>query len=569
MQKRWMYKKLPEQSDIKSLCKAINVSAPIASILLQRGISNFQSAKNFFRPSLNDLHDPFLMKDMDLAVDLLYKKIRKNEKILIYGDYDVDGTTSVALVFQYLSHLSDKLEYYIPDRYSEGYGVSEKGMAYAVANDFSLIITIDCGIKAVDTLLKATVAGIDVIVCDHHLPGSTLPPATAVLDPKRDDCNYPYKELSGCGIGFKLLQGLYDKYNTGISPFEYLEYVAVSIAADIVPITGENRILAYYGIKKLNEDPSPGLKALLEVSSRKCPLDISDIVFGLAPRINAAGRIKHAHSAVKLLIAKSPEEAMEYAAKINIKNDDRRKVDALITEEALSMIMANNQLQLAKSTVLFKQDWHKGVIGIVASRCIEKFYRPTIILTESNKKATGSARSVPGFDLYKAIEACSDLLEQYGGHTHAAGITMDVANVPLFQQRFEEVVAKNISEDLLVPPVEIDIEIGFDQITSNFFNILGQMGPFGPDNLSPLLVTKDVKASGIKIIKDKHIKFTVTKAGQSNRFEAIAYNMIDIVEVIRNGEPFDIAYSLELNEYMGLKSIQLVVKDIKKEETIV
>ena len=563
MQKRWIYKELPAESAIKSLCNAINVSTPVASILLQRGITDYDSARKFFRPSLKHLHDPFLMQDMEQAVDLLYKKIQGNEKILIYGDYDVDGTTSVALVFRYLSHFTDKIEFYIPDRYSEGYGVSDEGMAYAVTNEFGLIITLDCGIKAVNTLKKAADNGIDIIVCDHHLPGNSLPPATAILDPKRRDCRYPYKELSGCGIGFKLLQGFSQKYHPEKDPVDYLDYVAVSIAADIVPITGENRVLTFYGMKKLSEDPSPGLKALLDISGRKYPLDVNDIVFGIAPRINAAGRIKHADAAVKLLLAKTSEEASEYASNINIKNDDRRKVDALITEEALSMINDNNKLQLAKSTVLFKEDWHKGVIGIVASRCIEKYYRPTIILTESNNKATGSARSVSGFDVYEAIEACSDLLEQFGGHTHAAGLTMDIANVPLFQQRFEEVVAQKITQDLLVPPVEIDLDLDFDQITSNFFKVLSQMGPFGPENLSPIFVTTGVKASGIKLINDKHVKFTATKDGQSRKFEAIAYNMADAHEVIRTGDPFDLAYSVELNEYMGFKSIQLLVKDIK------
>lgn len=563
MQKRWLYKDIPDTQQIKLLCQAINISKPIATILLQRGVFDYNSAKDFFRPSVDHLHDPFQMKDMDIAVDLVAENIKKGGKILVYGDYDVDGTTSVALVYQYLSKLTSNIEYYVPDRYTEGYGVSEKGMSYAITNDFNLIITLDCGIKATNTLLKAKEAGIDIIVCDHHLPGDNLPPANAVLDPKRSDCSYPYKELSGCGIGFKLLQGHFQKYNPPVNPFDYIELVAVSIAADIVPITGENRVLTYFGLKKLNENPSPGLKALMDISASRPPMDVSSVVFNIAPRINAAGRITHADVAVDLLISKTEEEAAEHASKINVKNDDRRKVDALITEEALAMIEGNNQLQLAKSTVLFKNDWHKGVIGIVASRCIEKFYRPTIILTESNNKATGSARSISGFDVYKAIEACSDLLEQYGGHTHAAGLTMDISKVALFQKRFEEVVAQNISDDMLVPLLEIDIRLNFEQVTPNFFNVLMQMAPFGPYNLSPLFVTSDVVATGIKTINDKHLKFTVNQQGRTKKFEVIAYNMINFNEILRNGTPFDLAYSLELNNYMGYKSIQLVAKDIK------
>lgn len=563
MQKRWIHKNLPDQNDIERLCKAINISIPMASILLQRGVNDYESARKFFRPSLDQLHDPFLMKDMDIAVDLLADAIQNKHKILIYGDYDVDGTTSVALVYRYLSHLTDAIDYYVPDRYTEGYGVSEKGIEYAHENNVSLLITLDCGIKAVNTLQKAVDLGMKVIVCDHHLPGNQTHPAHAVLDPKQKECSYPYKELSGCGIGFKLLQAYYNSFQPPVDPFNFIDYVAVSIAADIVPINGENRILSSYGIKKLASSPCAGLKALLEISSSKKEPDINDIVFGIAPRINAAGRIKHAKAAVALLISKDTDEANAYAESINLKNDDRRKVDSIITEEALSMIAADSKLQLAKSTVLFKNDWHKGVIGIVASRCIEKFYRPTIILTEHGNKATGSARSVPGFDLYKAIEECSDLLEQFGGHTHAAGLTMDIKNIPMFQERFERIVSQTIPEDLLIPPVEIDIPIDFDDITPNFFNVLMQMMPFGPQNLAPVFATANIKAMGVKIINEKHIKFTAVQSGQQKKFEAIAYNMIEKNEILQNGMPFDLAFSLELNNYKGLRSIQLVVKDIK------
>lgn len=564
MQKRWIYKDLPDQEKINRLCKDINVSTPTASILLQRGIINFEDAKNFFRPSWDHLHDPFLMKNMDKAIDILTTVLQEKQKILVYGDYDVDGTTSVALVYRYLSHMTDAIEYYVPDRYTEGYGVSEKGIAYAAANNFNLIITLDCGIKAVNNIKKAVDLGMKVIVCDHHLPGENLPPAHAVLDPKRNDCNYPYKELSGCGIGYKLIQAYYLKNKPQVDPVDFIDYVAVSIAADIVPITGENRTLAYFGIKKLRSNPCPGLKALLEVSGSKKDPDVTDIVFGIAPRINAAGRIKHAKAAVELLVSQDLSSVKEFAANINVKNDDRRKVDSIITEEALAMIEVDTKLQLAKSTVLFKNDWHKGVIGIVASRCIEKFYRPTIILTEHDNKATGSARSIPGFDLYKAIEACSDLLEQFGGHTHAAGLTLDVKNVPVFQERFERIVAENISAELLIPPIEIDIPLSFDQVTTNFFNVLMQMMPFGPGNLSPVFSVSDIKALGVKIINEKHIKFTAQQSGQKKKFEAIAFNMIDKIEFLQNGTPFDMAFSLELNSYRGLRSIQLVVRDIKQ-----
>ncbi|MGK7389490.1 MAG: single-stranded-DNA-specific exonuclease RecJ [Candidatus Cyclobacteriaceae bacterium M2_1C_046] len=564
MQKRWIYKNLPDQEKVQHLCTEINVSTPTASILLQRGICNYTDAKNFFRPTLDQLHDPFLMKDMDKAIDLLTKVLHAKEKILVYGDYDVDGTTSVALVYRYLSKITDSIEYYVPDRYTEGYGVSEQGIAYAAANHFNLIITLDCGIKAVNNIKKAVDLGIKVIVCDHHLPGAELPPAHAILDPKRNDCPYPYKELSGCGIGYKLIQAYQLKNKSAADPAELIDYVAVSIAADIVPITGENRTLAYYGIKKLADDPCPGLKALLDVSGSKNIPDVTDIVFGIAPRINAAGRIKHAKSAVELLVSQDLDSVKEFAANINVKNDDRRKVDAIITEEALAMIEADTKLQLAKSTVLFKNDWHKGVIGIVASRCIEKFYRPTIILTEHNNKATGSARSIPGFDLYKAIEECGDLLEQFGGHTHAAGLTLDVQNIPMFQERFERIVAENLPDDLLIPPVEIDIPLNFDQVTTNFFNILMQMMPFGPENFSPVFSATNINAQGVKILNEKHLKFTAQQSGQRKKFDSIAFNMTDKLEFLQNGTPFDMAFSLELNSYRGLRSIQLVVKDIKQ-----
>lgn len=564
MKKRWIYKPLPSESAITKLCNEINVSRPIATILGQRGITDYNKAKNFFRPSLSDLHDPFKMKDMDKAAALLHEAVQNKDKILIYGDYDVDGTTSVALVYQYLSKITDNIKFYIPDRYTEGYGVSEKGIAEAIQDQVNLLITLDCGIKAINTIAKAKENGIKVIVCDHHLPGSELPPADAVLDPKRRDCSYPYKELSGCGLGFKLLQAYHQQYEVSIDPKDFLDYVAVSIAADIVPITGENRILAFYGLKKINQSPQPGLQALIKISASRRPLEISEVVFGIAPRINAAGRIAHAKAAVDLLIASNEKEADALAKKVNTKNDDRRQKDSLITKEALEMIEQNGKLGMARSTVLFKNDWNKGVIGIVASRCIEKFHRPTIILTESNNKATGSARSVPGFDIYQAIEECRDLLEQFGGHTHAAGLTMELAKVKLFQQKFEEVVSRNISDDALIPQVEIDVKINFDDIKPNFFKVLSQMAPFGPMNMSPVFVSSNLSAHNINIVKEKHLKFTVNQEGNSAKFDAIGFNMNEYQKIIQNGTAFDMAYSIEINNHKGLRTLQLVVKDIKK-----
>jgi len=449
MQKRWIYKNAPATEKMEALGKAINVNSNLATILLQRGITDFDSARDFFRPSLDHLHDPFLLKDMEHAVVRLRSAIDKNEKILIYGDYDVDGTTSVALVYSYLKSFYPNCDFYIPDRYAEGYGVSEAGIIWAEENNFSLIIALDLGIKASDMVTLATHKGIDFIICDHHLPGGDIPNAVAVLDPKRDDCDYPYKELSGCGLGFKLIQAFSRRYRKEEEIFDYLDLVVVSIASDIVPITGENRILAHFGLQKLNKDPRPGLKALKEIAGIRNELDISGIVFTLGPRINAAGRVAHARGAVQLLISSTEEEANALAEKINIKNDLRREFDLNITEEAIAMIEGNETLLLAKSTVLFKETWHKGVIGIVAARCVEKYYRPTVILTESNDKITGSARSVRDFDLYKAISGCSDLLEKYGGHKYAAGLTLDKSNLLAFQERFEQIVSSSITEEML------------------------------------------------------------------------------------------------------------------------
>ncbi|MCK6618430.1 MAG: single-stranded-DNA-specific exonuclease RecJ [Cyclobacteriaceae bacterium] len=564
VEKRWQYKQIPSQADIQSLGRALNLNPYLTTILLQRGISTVQEAKDFFRPSLEALPDPFLMRDMDQAVGRLRKAIDANEKILIYGDYDVDGTTAVALVYNYLSEFYTRCEIYIPDRNKEGYGISRAGVEYAGENNFTLIIALDCGIKAEDMVLLANNRGIDFIICDHHLPDENIPHAIAVLDPKRNDCNYPFKELSGCGLGFKLIQAFARRYGDEKKVFQYLDLVAVSIASDIVPITGENRILSYYGIKKLNENPLPGLKALKEVSSPKHELDVSSIVFTLGPRINAAGRVAHASAAVELLIAKTDAQAAERAQYVDSKNDLRREFDLSITEEALAMIEENETYRTGYSTVLFKESWHKGVIGIVAARCIEKFYRPTVILTESNGKITGSARSVNGFDLYRAIEQCSDLLEKFGGHKYAAGLTLEKQNLEAFRQRFEEVVSSQITNDQLSPIIEIDVPVKFDAITPRFLNILKQMAPFGPGNHKPVFEARNVFVfNALTNYKDRHLRFLAKQDGNDNILQAVAFDLADHYNRLATGERFNMAFTVEENIYNGNASIQLRIKDVK------
>jgi len=564
MERRWIYKEVPPQASIKKLSHEINTNAYLSAVLIQRGIEDFSSAKDFFRPALDHLHDPFLMKDMHHAVDRLKRAIDSGEKILVYGDYDVDGTTAVALVYSYLHQFYPHCEIYIPDRNKEGYGVSQAGVEWAEENGYTLIIALDCGIKASDMVVLADHKGIDFIICDHHLPDEKIPNAVAVLDPKRKDCEYPYKELSGCGLGFKLVQAFARQHRKEEEVYEYLDLVAVSIASDIVPITGENRILAHFGLKKLNESPLPGLKALKEISQLKNELDVSGIVFTLGPRINAAGRVAHASIAVELLISKSVEEALLLAEKVNLKNDLRRQFDSDTTGEALAMIDNDSTLRQAKSTVLFKNTWHKGVIGIVAARCIEKYYRPTVILTESNDKITGSARSVIGFDLYDAILNCSDLLEKFGGHKYAAGLTMDKGNLEAFQQRFEEVVAARITSDMLTPSIEIDTPISFDAITPKFINVLKQMAPFGPENQKPVFESRNVYVmNSLSNFKDRHIRFLAAQEGNSTIFQAVAFDLAEHYERLANGNSFRMAFTVEENQYNGNTSVQLRVKDIK------
>lgn len=564
MDKRWLFKDLPSQHQIDELSSLINTNPYLTTILLQRGIADFETARKFFRPSLDHLHDPFLMKDMDKAVKRLKHALDNEEKILIYGDYDVDGTTAVSLVYRYLHKFYPDCEVYIPDRYAEGYGVSRAGVEYASTNGFSLIIALDCGIKSSDLVQLADQKGIDFIICDHHLPGDSIPDAVAVLDPKRADCQYPCGELSGCGLGFKLVQAFARLYRKEEEVFEYLDLVAVSIASDIVPIVDENRVLAYFGLKKLNEDPMPGLKALKESAGIKNELDITGVVFTLGPRINAAGRVSHARAAVDLLIARTEDEAMALAEKLNLKNELRKEYDSSITEEALEMIERNDRIKPLKSTVLFKNSWHKGVIGIVAARCIEKFYRPTVILTESNNKITGSARSVNGFDLYQAILSCSDLLEKFGGHKYAAGLTLDASNLEAFQRRFEEVVSSSITPDMMTPVVEIDCSLPLDAVNAKFVNVLKQMGPFGPENTRPVFEAGNLYVfNSLSSFKDRHIKFLVGQEGGERVFQAIGFDMAGYYERISQGNPFRMAFTVEENVYNGNTSIQLRIKDIK------
>ncbi|MEP0986404.1 single-stranded-DNA-specific exonuclease RecJ [Ekhidna sp.] len=562
MEKRWVYKENPEAAIVEQLSKEININEYLAKILVQRGVRTFDEAKEFFRPSLSRLHDPFLMKNMDLAVNRLTEAVFSEEKILIYGDYDVDGTTSVSLIYLFLKQLSDKLEFYIPDRYTEGYGISKKGIDYAINNDFTLIIALDCGVRAIDRAAQAKAAGVDLIICDHHLPGDELPDAYALLDPKQEDCKYPFKELSGCGVGFKLLEGFCQQNTIEKEKlFEFLDLVAVSIASDIVPIVDENRILAFYGLKKLNQAPSAGLKSLIEISGKKNQFSISDVVFSIGPRINAAGRLTHAKESVNLLIGDETETSA-FADNLNDRNKERREFDQTITTEALEMIGAFKEDR--KSTVLFKKDWHKGVIGIVASRCIEHYHRPTIILTESKGKATGSARSVDGFDVHEAISECADLLEQFGGHTHAAGLTMPVKNVGKFIDRFEQIVSEKILPEQLIPKVEIDTEIPLSEITYKTYNIMNQMAPFGPQNMAPLFGTKNVIVDTLpKVLKEKHIKGFLHAENSTKLFEFIGFGMADKMDQIETGVPFHIGYHLEENNYMRNKSLILNLRDIR------
>jgi single-stranded-DNA-specific exonuclease len=563
---RWKIFDQPKSEDVQRLASAINADRVNATLLLQRGITDYDSARDFFRPAYNLIHDPFLMKDMDKAVQRVISALNKKEKILVYGDYDVDGTTSVALFYSYLISAGAQAGYYIPDRYGEGYGISFKGIDYAKENGYSLIVSLDCGIKANEKIDYANTKGVDFIICDHHLPGEKLPNAYAVLDPKREDCLYPYKELSGCGVGFKLAQAIQQELKKPFSELErYLDLVAISIAADIVPVTGENRTLCYFGLQEVNKLKRPGIKALYQTNNLKKELTVSDLVFVIAPRINAAGRIDHALRAAELLLSNDEKEAEAFAGGINQTNTNRKDIDQGMTAQAIEMIDSDLELINKKTTVVFNETWHKGVVGIVASRLIEKYYRPTIVLTKSDGMLTGSARSVKKFDIHTAIESCSDLLEQFGGHRHAAGLTMKPEKLEEFTRRFEEEVSKSITEDMLVPEIDIDLAIHFNEITSRFFSILRQFAPHGPGNMTPVFVTENVADTGwARIVGNNHLKLELYQQDNPTiKFHAIAFDKGDFLPFFQKKMPLKVCYSVAENHYNGNVSLQLVVRDIQ------
>lgn len=568
MEYRWNIHESGNTDTVQALAKSLNITPVLANLLVQRGITNFDEARDFFRPNLENLHDPFVMKDMDLAMERLQQALESEEKILVYGDYDVDGTTAVSLVYSFLRELTEQVLYYIPDRYTEGYGVSLQGIDYAKEQGCQLIIALDCGIKAHKQIAYAKEKSIDFIVCDHHLPEGELPGAVAILNPKQSDCPYPFKELCGCGIGFKLVQALCQRYDY---PFEslhqYLDLVAIAIACDIVPINGENRILAHCGLHELNKRERPGIQVMLELAKSEKTLTVTDLVFVIGPRINAAGRIEHGKKAVQLLTAKSANDAQSVAETIDAHNTERKDIDKEITEDAYSRIKSDPALMQRKSTVLYDPDWHKGVIGIVASRLIERHYRPTIMLTESNGKATGSARSIKNFDIYRAIEACSDLLEQFGGHKYAAGLTMPIENVPAFQKRFEEVVAERVTDEDLVPVIEVNLEMELEEVGPKFYRILKQLAPFGPGNMKPVFISRKLIDAGYtkKVgAEGDHLKLDVAPANnKTSRHSGIGFGMGHHYDEISRGTAFNLVYSLDENEWRNNVTLQLKVKDLR------
>ncbi|MHB1921265.1 MAG: single-stranded-DNA-specific exonuclease RecJ [Chitinophagaceae bacterium] len=566
MDKRWNFTSF-QTADGISLQQSLKIHPVLCQLLNQRGIKTFQEAESFFRPSLKDLHDPWLMKDMKKAVDRVEAAILKNEKILIYGDYDVDGTTAVAVVFSFLRTFHENMDFYIPHRYREGYGISLEGIEFARENGFTLIIALDCGIKSADHISHASSLGIDFIICDHHQPDSKIPQATAILNPKQPDCAYPFKELSGCGIGFKFINALADRRNTPREKTqEWLDLVATSIAADMVLMTGENRILAFWGLHQVNERPSTGIRAILDLNEIKTPLHIQDLIFIVAPRVNAAGRMDDAKKAVQLFLETDLNKALGIAQMLQSDNLDRKEIDKTITREAIEMVQENVDFSQGKTTFLFQPHWHQGVVGIVASRLVEKFYRPTIVLTGSFEKITGSARSVSGFNIYEAIHACGELLDNYGGHFYAAGLSLKKENLPLFHQKFEEVVAQSIDPQLLIPELLIDAELSFTDIGFSFFNILQQFGPFGPENPKPIFISRRVRDNGLsRIVKNDHIRFDV-KQSQGPSFKGIGFYLAEKFYLLEKGEFFDMVFMLEENKWNGMVSLQLKVLDIRPVE---
>lgn len=563
MKKRWVQAETGDKEKRDLLAQQLNIDPSLAEVLVQRGIHSFDEARFFFRPSLQDLHDPFLMKDMEKAIERIDLALATQERILIYGDYDVDGTTAVTLAYSFFKQFTSEIEYYIPDRHKEGYGISKQGIDYASENQFTLIIALDCGIKSVEMIDYANSLGVDFIICDHHLPGLTLPAAVAVLDPKRADCPYPFKELAGCGIGFKLAQAYCMTHGLGAGCYEkYMDLVMVSIAADIVPVVDENRILAYHGLIQLNTNPCTGLKALMETTGRKKSFTLTDVVFTLAPRINAAGRMDHAREAVKMMLCEEKESADVQSLLINLQNTERKTSDQNITAEALELIGTCEILMNKKTTVVYNEAWNKGVIGIVASRLTETYFRPTIVLTHSNGYLNGSARSVPGFDLYEALLSCSDLLVQFGGHKFAAGLSMLPENLEKFSERFEQTVSATITDDMLCQEIKIDTEINLDQITAKFQRIIAQMAPFGPGNMAPVFVSHGLELMGkVFIVGDNHIKLSV-KQQNSPIFDCIGFGLAEYERILTRGKPFSMCYTIEENVWKDQHRIQLNIKGI-------
>jgi single-stranded-DNA-specific exonuclease len=586
MKKKWVQNKSADPKVVDSLAQALNVDYAIAVLLVQRGIYTYEDAREFFRPDITKLHDPFLMKDMDKAVDRIAAAFQGQEKILVYGDYDVDGTTAVALVYTFLRQFTERVDYYIPDRYSEGYGISYQGIDFASSNGFSLIIALDCGIKATEKIEYARSKGIDFIIGDHHRPGEELPPAVAVLDPKRDDCHYPCKELSGCGVAFKMIQAYSNLHNIPFNELEkYLDLVVVAIASDIVPITGENRILAYHGLRLINSDPRPAFEAILKhcnvtrtvvdtdnpsnfIFTRE--LTISDLVFLIGPRINAAGRIVSGKNSVDLLVTDDEVYAEKLADQINAFNTERRNLDLQATQQAMEIIATDETLINKKTTVVYNPEWHQGVVGIVASRLTDIYYRPTIVLTRSNGLITGSARSIKDFDIYDAVDSCSDLLEHFGGHKYAAGLSLKPENLETFIDRFEEYVGSHITDDLLIPEIEIDLKINLNDINPKFYRILRQFAPFGPGNMKPVFQTNGVADTGFaRLVGKNHLKMTVAQPEiRSFFYPAIAFQQGEFLSAIEKGGPFNICYHIEENDWNGNVSLQLNIKDIRLNEAI-
>ncbi len=571
---KWIIRESADSAAVERLAAEVGIDRVLAGLLVQRGVRTFEEARSFFRPSLDNLHDPFLMKDMDVAVERLRRAIVSGEKILIYGDYDVDGTTAVAMVYSFVRRFTSAVDFYIPDRYDEGYGVSFKGIDWASDNGFTLLITLDCGIKATDKVDYASTKGIDVIVCDHHLPEDVLPKAVAVLDPKREDCRYPFDDLSGCGVGFKLVQAYSMRYGV---PFEslvpLLDLLVVSIASDLVTMVGENRILAHFGLRQLNENPCQGLLAMISLSNLEPGhITVDDIVFKIGPRINAAGRMESGRLAVELLTSADSSAAMAIGERINENNNERKNIDREITQEALEMVQSGTCLCSANATIVYNPKWNKGVVGIVASRLVEAYYRPTVVLTKSNGLVTGSARSIAGFDLYEAIDSCADLLENFGGHMYAAGLTLKEENLEKFAARMDAFIAGHITGEMLTPVVEVDSKLDFAQITPKFFRILKQFQPFGPGNHNPVFMTENVydAGTGRKVgAGGVHMKLDLIQESQPyHQIPSIAFNMADCFDYIREGNPFDVCYAIVENYYRGNSSIQLRIRDLRERDDI-